>query len=25
VRIIESHGAEFAFPTSTIHIAPESD
>jgi MscS family membrane protein len=24
VRIIESHGAEFAFPTSTIHISPEA-
>ena len=23
VDIIESHGAEFAFPTSTIHISPE--
>lgn len=24
VRIIESHDAEFAFPTSTIHISPEA-
>jgi MscS family membrane protein len=22
--IVESHGAEFAFPTSTLHIANES-
>ena len=25
VSIIESHGAEFAFPTSTIHIYPEPE
>ena len=25
VNIIESHGAEFAFPTSTIHIVPEPE
>lgn len=25
VNIIESHGAEFAFPTSTIHIGPEPE
>ncbi len=25
VGIIESHGAEFAFPTSTIHISPEPE
>jgi len=24
VSIIESHGAEFAFPTSTVHISPEA-
>ncbi len=24
VSIIESHGAEFAFPTSTVHISPET-